>query len=68
MIRELIDERVKYMTIGQFKEKIKSMIRQEFESFKHWEGVFQVEEEAVLVPYSMYQRILAELLEKETRQ
>lgn len=63
-----IDERVKYMTIGSFKAKVKAMKREEFESFKHWEDVWQVEEEAVLVPYRMYQRIQAILVEHETKQ
>ena len=66
--RLFIDERVKYMTIGAFKRKVKEAKRCEFESFKHWDEVWQVEEEAVLVPYEMYQRIQQELAKQETLQ
>jgi hypothetical protein len=62
-----LDERVKYMTIGRFKAKIKAMQRCEFESFKHLDDVYQVEEEAVLVPYEMYLRI-QQALAQEAKQ
>ena len=63
-----IDERVKYMTIGHFKAKVKAMQRCEFEAFKHFDDVWQVEEEAVLVPLDMWLRIQQSLGNEETRQ
>jgi hypothetical protein len=63
-----IDERVKHMTISGFKRRVRDARRSEFEAFKHFDEIWQVEEEAVLLPYDMYLRIQQELLDKETRQ
>ena len=63
-----IDQRVKYMTIGRFKVRVKVAKRCEFEAFKHFDDIWQVEEEAVLVPYDMWMRIQTELAKDETRQ
>jgi hypothetical protein len=41
------------------------MQRCEIESFKHWEDIWQIEEEAVLVPYDMWMTIQRALLERE---
>jgi len=64
----LIDDRVKYMTIGRFKARAKEMQRLDYANFKHCDEVWQIEEEAVLVPYDLYLEIQAALLERETRQ
>jgi hypothetical protein len=66
--RILIDERVKYHTFTRFKAKVRDMQRCEIESFKHWEDIWQIEEEAVLVPYDMWMTIQRALLAREELQ
>jgi hypothetical protein len=64
----VIDERVKWMSLSRFKAKVKAMQRCEIEAFKHFDDVWQIEEEAVLVPFDMWQRIQRILTERELEQ
>jgi len=62
------DERVKYHTFTRFKTKVREMQRCEIEAFKHFDDIWQIEEEAVLVPYDMWMRIQRELTKNEIEQ
>jgi len=64
----LIDERVKWMSFTGFKAKMRRLKRQEIESFKHFNEIWQIEEEAVVVPFEMWMQIQQTLADLETRQ
>ncbi len=68
MTLPVIDERVKWMKLSRFKAKVKTMQRCEIEAFKHFDDIWQIEEEAVLVPFDMWRQIQRILTEKETTQ
>lgn len=55
------------MTIGRFRVKAKAMQRCEYEAFKHADEIWQIEDEAVLIPFDMYLQIQSALAELETR-
>ena len=56
-----LDERVKYHTFTRFKSKVRAMQRNEIEAFKHFDDIWQIEQEAVLVPFDMWMRIQQEM-------
>lgn len=64
----LIDERIKWFSFTRFKAKLRNMKKSEIESFKHFEEVWQIEEEAILVPYEMWLRIQQILSAQEKMQ
>ena len=61
----LFDDRVKYMKIGRFKAKMKAMKRPDYEAFKYSDEIWQIEEEAVLVPFYMWRLIQQAMVEGE---
>jgi hypothetical protein len=64
----ILDERVKWMTIGRFKDQVKSWKRLDIEGWKHYDEIWHIEDEAVLVPMDLWMRIQEELLKTSSRQ
>ena len=57
----ILDERVKWYSFSRLKSRLRQMKKSDLEYFRHKDEVWQIEQDAVLVPLDMWMHIQQEL-------